>query len=77
MGLIAMTLAPVAADGHQRAHQAWVIACRIAADDENEIRLLDVLELYCARAAADRAIEPDAARLVAVVTAVVDVVRAV
>ena len=54
-----------------------MIAGRIAADDEHEIGVLDVVEHDRRGAGAERRCQPDAARLMAVVAAVVDVVRAV
>ena len=54
-----------------------MIAGRVAADDEHQVGGIEVFEHDRRRAAAGRARKADAARLVAVEAAVVDVVRAV
>ena len=70
-------LAAAAADVQQRAHQPRMVAGRVAADEEYEVGVFQVFELDRRRAAAGDARQSNAAGLVAVVTAVVDVVRAV
>ena len=77
IGLMTITCPPRRRTLHQRAHQPRVIAGRVAADDEHQVGVLQVFELDRRRAAAGDAGQADAARLVAVVAAVVDVVRAV
>src|SRR5687768_10636133 len=52
-----------------------MIARRIAANDEHKIGVLDVLQRDRGGSAAGDAREPDAARLMAVIAAVVDVIR--
>jgi hypothetical protein len=62
---------------HQRVHQPRVIAGRVAANHEHQIGMMQVFELDRRGAAASDRGESDAARLVTVVAAVVDVIRTV
>jgi hypothetical protein len=50
---------------------------RVAADDEDAVSRVEVFELNCRGAAARRGRKADAAGLVAIEAAVVDVVRAI
>src|SRR5688500_13492503 len=68
-------LSAAVADVSQRRHEPRMIAGRVAADDEHQVGMLDIFERHGRRAAADRALEAYAARLVAIVAAIVDVVR--
>ena len=77
IGLMTITCPPRRRTPQQRPHQPRVIAGRVAADDEHQVGVLQIFELDRRRAAAGDARQPDAARLVAIVAAVVDVVRAV
>ena len=70
-------LPAAAADMHQGRHQARMIAGRITADDEHQVRMLEILQLHGRGAGAERVGQADAAGLVTVVAAIVDVVRAV
>ena len=54
-----------------------MVAGRIAADDEDQVGLFDIFQHDRRRAAADADGQPDAAGLMAIVAAIVDVVRAV
>ena len=70
-------LSATTADHHQRPHQPRVVARRVTADQKHAVGLFHVVELHRAGAGADHARQPHATGLVAVVTAVVDVVGAV
>ena len=70
-------LAATAADHHERAHHPRVVARRVAADEHDKVGVFHVVELHGAGARAHHARQPHAARLVAVVAAVVDVIRAI
>ena len=70
-------LAAVPADVHQRPHQPRVVGGRVAADEEKQVGVFDVFERDGGRAGAQRFAQADAAGLVAVEGAVVDVVGAV
>ena len=70
-------LAASAADLHEGAHQSRVVAGRVAADDEDRVCLIEIFERDGAGARAGDTGEADAAGLVAVVAAVVDVVGSV
>ena len=65
------------ADHHQRPHQPRMVAGRVAADQEDHVGAFHIVEFDGAGTAANHAREADAAGLVAVEAAVVDVVRAV
>ena len=69
-------VAAAAAQRHQAAQQARMVRRRVAADQDVEVAALDVLELHRRGAGAERGVEADAARLMAIVGAVVDVVAA-
>ena len=69
-------VAAAPADGHEAAEQAGMVRGGIAADEDVEIAALHVLELHGRGAGPKAGREADAARLVAVERAVVDVVRA-
>ena len=69
-------VAAAAAHRHQAAKQPRMVRRRIAADQHEQIAALDVFELHRRRARAQARRQPDAARLMAVVRAVVDVVGA-
>ena len=64
-------------DLHQGPHQSRMIARRVAADDEDQIRGIHVFEHNGRRAAAGAAGQSNAARLMTVVTTIVDVIRAI
>ena len=71
-------LPAAAADLHQRAHQPRMVAGRVAADDETPGRRCSTSSsVTVAVPVPSDACQADAAGLVAVVAAVVDVVRAV
>ena len=69
--------AAAAAHRHQRPHQPRMVAGRIAADDEHQVGLFDVVKLIVAVPLPIALVQPNAAGLMTVVTAVVDIVRAV
>ena len=75
-GLMTITSPPRARRFFRRGHQPRMVAGRVAADDEDEVGLFQVLERDARRASADGVVQADAAGLVAIVTAVADVVRA-
>ena len=58
-------------------HQPRMIAGRIAADDEHQVGVLDVFQHQRGRAGSQHAAQSDAARLMTVEAAIVDVVRPV
>ena len=70
-------LTAASANVQQRPHQPRVVAGRVAANKEHAVGVLQILKLDRSGPAARDAGEADAARLVAIVTAIVDVVRAV
>src|SRR5262245_669159 len=39
-------LAAAASDAHKRPHESWVVARRISSDQENEVRPVEIFELY-------------------------------
>ena len=57
-------LPAAAADMHQGRHQARMIAGRITADDEHQVRMLEILQLHGRGAGAERVGQADAAGLV-------------
>ena len=69
-------VAAAAAHRHQAAQQPRMVRRRIATDEDEEIAALDVLELHGGGARSEACRQTDAARLVAVVRTVVDVVGA-
>ena len=70
-------LTAAAADVEQCSHQPRMVAGRVAADDEYAVGVLQIFEFDGRGAAARDARQADAAGLVAIEAAVVDVVRAV
>ncbi len=61
---------------HERAHEAWVVGGGVAADEHQQVGLVEVGELDRPGAAAEHAAQPHPRGLVAVEGAVVDVVGA-
>ena len=63
-------------DLHQAAHQTRVVRSGIAADQHVQIGFVEVFEANCSGACSDAGCQTDSARLVTIVRAIVDIVRA-
>ena len=69
-------VAALAANVLERGHQSRMVARRVAADDEYEVRVIDILQHQRGRSRAENTVQPDAACLMAVKATVIDVVGA-